>query len=154
MPTAGAGATGHQVECSEENLKIGNKINFRGSAACLCHADEKTSSIFLLSSLFFVKGIHKMVPGKLLGDLFGLRVMGLTSCPWQEETPFCGRGRHCTDVASYSCNVCSSRSKRCFISQTNCISDKFCVRAFLRGWVLSKRGFYFILLATVENFWT
>ena len=122
----GAGTTRHRVEHSEKNLKIGNKIKVRSSTACLCQADEKRSSISLLSSLFFVKGIHKVVLGKLLGDSFGPWVMGLMSFPWREETLFCGRGRHCSDVASYGCNVCSSRSKQRFVSQTTFISDKLC----------------------------
>lgn len=126
VPAADAGTTGRREEHSERNLKIGNKINFWGSTACLCHADEKTSSISLLSFLVFVKGINKVVPGKPRGDLFGSRVRGLISCPCREQTVFHGRARHCSDVASYGCNVCSSRSKRCFVSQTAFISDKLC----------------------------
>ena len=122
----GAGTTRHRVEHSEKNLKTENKINVRSSTACLCQADEKRSSISLLSSLFFVKGIHKVVLGKLLGDSFGPRMMGLMSFPRREETLFCGRGRHCSDMASCGCNVCSSRSKRRFVSQTTFISDKLC----------------------------
>ncbi|KAM6193092.1 nuclear receptor subfamily 6 group A member 1 [Sarcoramphus papa] len=96
VPAAGAGTTSHRVERLEKNLKIGNK------------------------------GIHKVVLGKLLGDSFGPWVMGLMPFLWREETLFCGRGRHCSDVASYGCNVCSSRPKRRFVSQTTFISDKLC----------------------------
>lgn len=100
--------------------------NFWGSAAWLCHADEETSSISLLSSLFFIKGIHKVAPGKALRDSFGPQMMGLTSCPWREETLFHGRGRYCSDVASYCRNVCSSPYKWHFFSQTTSSSDELC----------------------------
>ena len=148
----GAGTTRHRVEHSEKNLKTENKINVRSSTACLCQADEKRSSISLLSSLFFVKGIHKVVLGKLLGDSFGPRVMGLMSFP---RSSVAEAGTAATwPLAAVTCaphDLNGALFPKLLSFLINCVTKGISERLlFKQTWGL----LFFILLATVENFWT